>query len=42
VIDGTKSVYIDRDIFEVVEDFQRSAPYKNITVEVKRIDDRWR
>lgn len=42
MIDGSKAVYIDRDIFEVVEDFQRSAPYKNITVEVKRIDDRWR
>jgi MFS superfamily sulfate permease-like transporter len=42
IIDGTKAAYFDRDIFEVVEDFQRSAPYKNITIEIKRIDDRWR
>ncbi len=42
VIDGTKAPYIDRDIYEVVEDFQRAAPYKNIKVEIKRIEDRWR
>ncbi len=42
LIDGTKSSYIDRDIYEVIEDFQRSAPYKNVKVEIKRIEDRWR
>jgi len=42
IIDATKSLYMDRDIFEVVEDFQRSAPYKNISVEVKNVRDHWR
>lgn len=35
VIDGSRSLYIDRDIYEVVEDFQKMAPYKDIQVELK-------
>lgn len=42
IIDATKSLYMDRDIFEVIEDFQRSAPYKNITVETKNVNDHWK
>ena len=42
IIDATRSLYMDRDIFEVIEDFQRSAPYKNITVETKNVNDHWK
>ena len=42
IIDATRSLYMDRDIFEVIEDFQRSAPYKNIAVETKNVNDHWK
>jgi MFS superfamily sulfate permease-like transporter len=35
LIDGTKSLYIDRDIADMVEDFQKLAIHKNISVDVK-------
>ena len=35
LIDGTKAFYIDRDILEVVEDFQKLAHHRGITVELK-------
>ncbi|HKN88267.1 MAG TPA: SulP family inorganic anion transporter [Nitrospiraceae bacterium] len=35
LIDGTKALYIDRDIVEVVEDFQKLASHQGITVELK-------
>jgi MFS superfamily sulfate permease-like transporter len=35
LIDGTKALYIDRDILEVVEDFQKMASHQGITVELK-------
>ncbi len=36
-LDATRSPYIDRDIIEVIEDFQKSAPYKNIGLEIKNL-----
>jgi len=36
VIDGSRSVYIDRDIVELVEEFIASAPNRNIDVDIKR------
>ena len=36
LIDGTKALYIDRDIVEVVEDFQKMASHQDITVELKQ------
>ena len=33
-IDGTRAHFIDNDIVETIEDFQKSAPIKNITVEI--------
>jgi len=33
-IDGTRSQFIDKDIIEMVEDFQKSAPLKKISVEI--------
>jgi MFS superfamily sulfate permease-like transporter len=35
ILDATKSLYIDYDIREAVEDFMALAPYRNITVELK-------
>ena len=37
IIDGTKSLYFDHDVYETVEDFQKLAPYRNITVELRSI-----
>lgn len=33
-IDGTRSYFVDQDIIETIEDFQRSAPTRDITVEI--------
>ena len=35
VIDGTRALFIDRDIMEIVDDFRQLAPYKNIEIELK-------
>lgn len=36
VIDGSRSVYIDHDIVELVEDFMCSAPSRNINVRIQK------
>ena len=36
VIDGTRALYIDRDIVELVEDFQSMATHKGISLELKQ------
>lgn len=38
IIDGTKSLYTDQDIVEIVEGFQKLAPYKDITLEFKHFE----
>ena len=35
IVDATKSLYIDHDIREMVQDFMAMAPYRNITVEMR-------
>jgi MFS superfamily sulfate permease-like transporter len=35
IIDGTKAVFIDNDIYDVIADFKESAPFRNITLEMK-------
>jgi MFS superfamily sulfate permease-like transporter len=35
-IDGSKDVFVDIDILGVIEDFLENAPYRNITVEIKK------
>lgn len=40
IVDGSKSMIIDRDIIEILEDFCKSAPYKNIEVEIRGIEDK--
>lgn len=34
-IDGTRALYIDSDILDVVEDFKKLAPYRNIEIDLK-------
>ncbi|HSC36284.1 MAG TPA: SulP family inorganic anion transporter, partial [Chitinophagaceae bacterium] len=36
LIDATRADFIDKDIIEVIEDFMKHAPLKNIRVELKR------
>jgi MFS superfamily sulfate permease-like transporter len=36
IIDGSRSTFIDKDILETIEDFQKSAAGRNITVEIKQ------
>ncbi len=36
LIDGTKSIFIDQDISEVIDDFTATAPLKGINVELKK------
>lgn len=40
IIEGTKAVFIDRDIYEVVDDFREAGKYRNITVELKYMDSK--
>jgi len=35
-IDGTRAHFIDQDIIEAIEDYQKSAPTRNISVEIVR------
>jgi len=39
IIDGTKALYIDRDILEEVEDFEKSAALKNIVIDYKHFEN---
>jgi MFS superfamily sulfate permease-like transporter len=36
VIDGSRALFIDHDIMEIVTDFQQLAPHKNIQIELKQ------
>ena len=38
IIDGAKSLYTDHDIVEIVQGFQKNAPYKDITLELKHFE----
>ncbi len=38
IVDGTKALYIDRDIIEAVDDFEKSAAQKKIVVEYKHFE----
>jgi MFS superfamily sulfate permease-like transporter len=40
VVDGSKALFIDRDIYEAIEDFRQLAPYKGIEVELKHMESR--
>ncbi|MCC6137811.1 MAG: SulP family inorganic anion transporter [Bdellovibrionaceae bacterium] len=36
IVDGTRAVFIDNDIVEMIQDYVESAPQRNITVEVQK------
>lgn len=36
IIDVSRADFIDKDIIEIIQDFQKHAPYKNIEVEIKQ------
>ncbi len=40
IIDGTKATFIDNDIYDVVADFQESAKYSNIQLELKHFESK--
>ena len=40
IIDGTKATFIDNDIYDVIADFQESAKYNNIRVELKNFESK--
>lgn len=40
LIDGSKALYIDHDIYEAIADFQQLAPYRDIKVELKHMESR--
>jgi hypothetical protein len=35
LIDASRADFIDKDVVEVIEDFMKHAPLKNIRVEIK-------
>jgi MFS superfamily sulfate permease-like transporter len=40
IIDGTKAVYIDHDIYDVITDFEASAKYRRITLELNNLESK--
>ena len=36
IIDGTKSPFIDDDIIEIIDDFKKACPLRDITLEIKK------
>jgi MFS superfamily sulfate permease-like transporter len=40
IIDGTNASFIDRDIYDVISDFQAAARYRNIQVELKHLQSK--
>lgn len=37
IIDGTRAVTLDRDVFDVLDDFEATAKFKHITLELKNL-----
>jgi len=37
IIDGTRALHVDRDAFDVLDDFHEAAQYKNIVIELKNL-----
>ncbi len=40
IIDGSRAMFIDHDIYEMVEDFLQTAPQKNIQVSLHNMDNK--
>jgi MFS superfamily sulfate permease-like transporter len=37
IVDGTRALHVDRDAFDVLDDFQQAAQFKGITIELKNL-----
>jgi len=40
IIDGTKAIYIDSDLYDVIADFREGAQHKQITIEFKQFHNK--
>jgi MFS superfamily sulfate permease-like transporter len=40
MVDGSKALFIDHDIMEILEDFRKLAPHKGIQLELKHWESR--
>lgn len=40
IIDGTKAIFIDHDIYDVIADFAASAKYRRITIELNNLESK--
>ena len=38
IIDATKSIYLDNDVIEIIDDFKKNASFNNIELEVKGVE----
>jgi MFS superfamily sulfate permease-like transporter len=37
IIDGTRALHLDRDAFDVLDDYKETAQFKGITIELKNL-----
>ena len=42
IVDGTKALYVDHDIYETLHDFEQTATFKSITVQYHNLHDKER
>lgn len=40
LIDGTSAVFIDKDIYDVIDDFRETASFKNIKIELRNMESK--
>jgi len=40
IVDGTKSLYVDRDIYETIREFETAGSYRRITLEYYNFFDK--
>jgi MFS superfamily sulfate permease-like transporter len=40
IIDGTKAIFIDSDLYDVIADFREGAQHKQITIEFKQFHNK--
>jgi MFS superfamily sulfate permease-like transporter len=40
IIDGTRSMYIDRDIYDVLSDFEKNCAHRGISIKQRNIEDK--
>jgi len=40
IIDGTRAMYIDRDIYDVLSDFEKNCAHRGISIKQRNIEDK--